>query len=323
MDKTKKSFVFKSQAVKDCMFDKIVEETSFLKEDVSFSARVYCIIYDISENPKCECGKLLEFNQYSIGFRLFCSSKCSANSSIKKEKIVKTNLEKYGCKNAFQTKVAKDNLNAFHADKERVAVSIEKGNQTLKNKLGVASLDDVRRWKYSMSAIAKKDKYGSAGYNNRKKANLSRDEHAIRQKMMETSLKKYGVPHPMQHPDIFDKRIRNSFYYKDYVFPSGKIVQIQGFEDLALDELLLKYNEDEIAVGSKNMPTIWYVFEFVKRRYFPDIFIPKDNLLIEVKSDFTMRANFEINNIKAQAARDHGYNFEFYVYDQYKRRIKM
>ena len=107
------------------------------------------------------------------------------------------------------------------------------------------------------------------------------------------------------------------------MFPSGKVVHIQGFENLALDELLHTYDESDILVGSKNMPKIWYEYATVKRRYYPDIFIPKDNLLIEVKSDFTMRANFEINNIKAQAARDHGYNFEFYVYDQYKRRIKM
>ena len=323
MDKTKKSFAFKPQSIKDGMFDKIVEETSFLNEDVSFSTRVYCIIHDIRGNPTCECGKLLEFNQYSVGFRLFCSVKCSANSSFKKDKIVKTNFDKYGCENAFQTKVARDNLNAFHANKERVTESIEKGNQTLKNKLGVESIEDVIQWKYAASVIAKKDKYGSVGYNNRKKANLSRDEHAIHQKMMETSLKKYGVPHPMQHPEIFDKRIRNSFYYKDYTFPSGKVVQIQGFEDLALDELLLKYTEDEIVVGSKNMPSIWYLFECVKRRYFPDIFIPKDNLLIEVKSDFTMRVNFEINNIKAKAVLDQGYNFEFYIYDKHKLRIKM
>ena len=127
------------------MFDKIVEETSFLNEDVSFSTRVYCIIHDIRGNPTCECGKLLEFNQYSVGFRLFCSVKCSANSSFKKDKIVKTNFDKYGCENAFQTKVARDNLNAFHANKERVTESIEKGNQTLKNKLGVESIEDVKR----------------------------------------------------------------------------------------------------------------------------------------------------------------------------------
>ena len=51
---------------------------------------------------------------------------------------------------------------------------------------------------------------------------------------------------------------KSSYSTKDYTFPSGKIIQVQGYEPYALDELLHTFNEDEIITGSGSVLEIWY-----------------------------------------------------------------
>ena len=50
-----------------------------------------------------------------------------------------------------------------------------------------------------------------------------------------------------------------------------------------------------------------------RRRYYPDIFIPAENKLIDVKSDYTMSVDVEVNNLKAKACIDQGFIFKFEV----------
>jgi hypothetical protein len=63
------------------------------------------------------------------------------------------------------------------------------------------------------------------------------------------------------------------------------------------------------------MSEIWYTTEDnVNHRYYPDFYIPKDNLVIEVKSTFTYEYKKEINELKQKATEDNNYNFEFRIY---------
>jgi len=52
--------------------------------------------------------------------------------------------------------------------------------------------------------------------------------------------------------------IKSSFTKKDYIFPSGRTDKIQGYENFALDELIIneKIYESDIIVGVKNVPEI-------------------------------------------------------------------
>ena len=52
-------------------------------------------------------------------------------------------------------------------------------------------------------------------------------------------------------------------------------------------------------------------------KYYPDIYIPKDNLIIEVKSKWTYSGKpewLETNLLKQQATIVAGYNFKFLIY---------
>ena len=137
----------------------------------------------------------------------------------------------------------------------------------------------------------------------------------IREVVKETMLKRYGVENPMQVPEFFSKQQKSAFAYKEYKFPSGKIVLYQGYEHFCLDDLLEEgYDENDIINSVKEVPTISYVFNDTNRVYFPDIFIPKENKLIEIKSSRTMEIDLHKNLSKAKACVEQGYNYELRIY---------
>jgi Zn-dependent M32 family carboxypeptidase len=112
----------------------------------------------------------------------------------------------------------------------------------------------------------------------------------------------------------FDTFMEARMKWKEYTLPSGKIIRVQGYEDKALNTLLQSYDEEEIVTQRKLIPAIWYyTLDGVRHRYYPDIFIPKDNLIIEVKSKFTMSMQKEKNMLKEQATKNAGYDFKFMI----------
>lgn len=58
----------------------------------------------------------------------------------------------------------------------------------------------------------------------------------VKQKIRNTCIERYGVEHPMQVPEIADKCSKSAFTKKNYTLPSGKILQIQGYEQLKLNQ---------------------------------------------------------------------------------------
>ena len=83
----------------------------------------------------------------------------------------------------------------------------------------------------------------------------------IREKASQTCLKKYGKRNPSQVPEFFEKA-ENSFEKYDYELPSGKIIQLQGYEYLCMDVLLETYHEDDVIAGDRKLiPVITYDFK--------------------------------------------------------------
>lgn len=146
----------------------------------------------------------------------------------------------------------------------------------------------------------------------------SLQSETVRQKARNTNLKKYGVEYPNQNAEVMDKTSRNAYKAKEYVFPSGKIVKIQGYEFLALNYLLHTEHipEDDIMVGAKHVPTIWYTDLLQKRhRHYVDIFIPSQNRCIEVKSTWTIDQQQDNIFLKQIAGKEIGFAYEILVYN--------
>ena len=143
----------------------------------------------------------------------------------------------------------------------------------------------------------------------------------VQDKWAATCLEKYGG-HPNQNIDVQIKSEATSFHYKDYMMPSGNIVKYQGYESLALDELVQLYEEDDISIGRANVPSVNYKIGEKKHVYFPDFFIKSENKIIEVKSVWTIglpRGNVEV---KAQATLKAGYKYEIWVYNEKKVKVE-
>jgi len=138
----------------------------------------------------------------------------------------------------------------------------------------------------------------------------------VRAKASNTCMEKYGVDNPMKVKEFYDKA-NNSFQKKDYTMPSGKIVQLQGYEPQALDLLLEKYTEDQIVTEKKLIPIISYEYEEKECKFYPDFYIPHKNKIIEIKSIYTFSAFESKNNAKILATAKQGYNVEYWIIDKH------
>lgn len=148
---------------------------------------------------------------------------------------------------------------------------------------------------------------------------LKTDE--VKSKRAKTCLERYGG-HPNQNREVQIKSEATSFAYKEYIMPSGAIVKYQGYEDAALDELVQLYEEEDIRIGRTDVPSVNYYIDEKKHVYFPDFFIPHENKIIEVKSEWTitlLRGNVEE---KARATVKAGYTYEIWVYNDKKIRVE-
>ena len=215
-----------------------------------------------------------------------------------KEKRVKTNLERYGVEFSLQRPEIMEKIKKTNLEKYGVGCPLQ--NQEIKDKIKEANLE-----KYGVEHVTQTDN--------------------MKEKTKQTNLERYGVEFVTQNEDIMDKMTKNGYKSKEYKFPSGNIIQIQGYEHYALDELINieKTIESDIITGCKNVPTVWYIdVSSKKRRHFVDIFIPSQNRCIEVKSTWTAKKNEETIFLKQKAAKELGYLYEIWVYDNKGNKVE-
>ena len=241
---------------------------------------------------------------------------------LKFERIKNTMVDKYGVEYAAQNETCMNKMKATTLKK----YGVENANQSqeIKEKIKKSNLEKYG-FEYGLQSEEVKEKRRDTnlekyGFENP----LQREE--IKEKSKNTCLKKYNVEYPCQCPEIYEKQNKNSYYLKDYIMPSGNTIKIQGYEHYALDELCKKENgnENDIITGCKNVPTIWYNDnDNKKHRHFVDIFIPSKNKCIEVKSTWTFKKQKEIVFLKQTAAKELGFLYEIWVYDNKGNKVEL
>ena len=112
--------------------------------------------------------------------------------------------------------------------------------------------------------------------------------------------------------------LQNAYNKKQYLLPSGKLINMQGYENFMFDILLKDENicENDILTNRTDVPEIWIIDKNGKRRrHYVDFYIKSQNRCIEVKSTFT---NQEKNNVfeKQKAAKDLGFIYEIWIFDR-------
>jgi hypothetical protein len=131
---------------------------------------------------------------------------------------------------------------------------------------------------------------------------------------------RFGAAHARKNGAFFRKIRKGMFGFKPYTLPSGRILHLQGYEGLVLSELLRHYKEEDFEFT--NIPTVEYVdAQGRERTYHPDIFIPGENLIIEVKSEWTLMENYDLNRRKQLACLAAGYRYQFHI--KVSRDLKM
>ena len=250
-------------------------------------------------NFGCEiCAKILKFERIKNTMFDKYGVEYAAKSEHFKDKMKSTTLERYGVEHGTQCEEVKEKIRKTNLEKYGFEYGLQ--NEEVKEKRRISNLERY-------------------GFENP----LQREE--IKEKCKQTNLEKYGVEYPSQNTEIYEKMNKTSYYIKEYILPSGNIINIQGYEHFALDELLQNenMNENDIITGCKNVPTIWYNDESGKKhRHFVDIFIPSQNKCIEVKSTWTFKKQKEIVLLKKIAAKELGYLYEIWVYDNKGNKVE-
>jgi hypothetical protein len=253
-----------------------------------------------------------------------------------RNKAKQTCLEKYGCENAMQNEEIKDKIKKTNLEKYGFVSSLQcedvknKVKQTMIERYGVESAFQCKEIKERMENTMM-ERYG-VKYTSQNKELFGKikdkflekygsenpfQSDEFKQKSKQTCLEKYGVEYAMQNSEIMDKNSKNAYKFKDYTFPSGNIIKVQGYEHFALDELQQDgVLEEEIITGCKNVPEIWYEDTSGKQhRHYVDIFIPSKNRCIEIKSTWTVEKKKDCIFLKKEAGKALGYNYEIWVYN--------
>lgn len=299
-----------------------------------------CIPENINCNTKIkskcikdDCSNIYE-KKFHLLFKtnnFFCK-KCSINNGLIKQKqtvqnkygvdnVFKSDKIKETIKNTFITKYGVDNPSKFDEFKNNILeTKIKRYNIKLKKNITE---------EYKNKLIL--DKYGIINFRNseiikNKIKNTCIEKygvehvsklHTIKEQKKINSIQKYGCEYPIQFPEIAEKASKSRYKQKVFQFPSGKQILVQGYEPFALKDLLENENIDEndILVGCKNVPEIWYFDKNGKKhRHYVDIYISSQNRCIEIKSSWTVKK--ENVFIKKQAAENLGFKYEILVYNE-------
>jgi hypothetical protein len=305
----------------------LVIENLILEEcnlSIDLLENLYLIKLNFKEIPRCpNCDKNLKFINYSKGYNKTCSKKCG--SLLGAKTLKKNMIDKYGVENPSQLEEVKEKkkesyIKFLSVDNPSKSKQIrDKKKQNCLDNFGVENwnqLDEVKE-KIKKSNL---EKYGETspmkvkeinekakntfieryGKDARKKGGI------VRLKTEKTNIEKYGFHSPTLNLEIrqkvknsylknYDKTKKRGYLYKDYTLPSGKIVKIQGYEDVFLDEYFKNGSLEENIVISlkeiiKKIGLIRYEKDGVKHNYYPDFYLINEikllklNLIIHLKN---------------------------------------
>ena len=269
---------------------------------------INCCINNSNEQRKTTCLK-----KYG--------NECALQNPDIKEKAKQTMVNKYGVAHTFQSSTLFEKFKNTMNDKYGCNYSFESIDLTKKIR---KTMIDKYGFSHPMQINDIKDKIKQTNLEKYGVENcmMSKD---IKEKAKQTNLEKYGVEHPQQNAEVAEKSAKNAYKSKEYIFPSGKIERIQGYEHYMLNELLQQENilETDIIVSRKDVPTIWYEdANGKKHRYFVDCFIKSQNRCIESKSTWTAQKKKDYIFLKQQALKNAGYKCEIWVYNSKGEKVE-
>lgn len=292
----------------------------------NFTYKSYYETYVSGVTPLCTCNKPLTFYQKTESYANSCGTSACVGNSIRTTKHNWTESQRTADKLAKRTA-------ATLKTAEQKSTQHSKASATFLEKYGVSwvSKSDVQKEK---SRNTKLLKYGTETYNNCKQASISRINRSIEEKnnsanqRRRTNLQRYGIENVLLINASAAKSNKGNASIKDFILPSGKLIGVRGFEPFAITALLTAgYTELELVIHDDYSKYAIEIFKYeaLNRHvlnYYPDIYIPKENKIIEVKSQWWWDGNnatkyksrLDNNLRKRQSVINRGYNYEVWIF---------
>ncbi len=254
---------------------------------------------------ECDCCGII--NEYEFrGIKLLDDNKYNCKKCVNRKEREYSNgakekmIEK--CKLIVKNKIIEDSDFLIKKDiKTKETKKLKYHNETYNNQ--------EKRKKTCLS------KYGTPSHlniNKKKETTLSRygsETYNNQEKKKKTCLLKYGYEHT-NHVDYIFEQIQKSAY-KLKRFENTDLYYRGTYE---LDFLNFCKTNDIII---KNHKSIEYYFEGKSKKYYPDFYHEETNTIIEIKSTYTFKKDYEINLTKEKACLEQGYNFLFIIDKNY------
>lgn len=235
----------------------------------------------------CHCGEPLKFYQHTHKYADTCGHPVCVGKIVSLTKQAWT---------ADQKRRDSTNKRAAAANKtpEQIQAQVKKSKEAFRKKYGVEWVTQSTEYK-AKSKTTKLDRYGNEYFNGNAKtsqawqAKSDAERLEIVNKRRATCLARHGVENALMKPSARVNSAKSNSSGREYKLPSGRIIGVRGYEDAAIDILLKIYSEDALMFDDRMSQYRLPIFDYVTvnqhtAKYYPDIYIPEENKLIEIKS---------------------------------------
>ena len=201
---------------------------------LKFKENAYWYLHNLTNYPKCKiCGNpVTKFYNINVGYREYCSTKCSNSDKDKREKTIKTNIERYGgnapaCSKKVIEKTKQTNLKKYGVESANQLQKIkDKTRKTMYERYGgFGNASEVLREKYIKT---NQERYGADNY-------ASTEE--CRKKMQNTCIERYGVDSYSKTDDFKESIIKHN----QEKYGVNSYTQSQEYKDKTLQTNLDKF----------------------------------------------------------------------------------
>lgn len=241
------------------------------------------------------CGISTRFELFGVGYKRYCSLKCSNSNPHVKLLKEQTCVRNLGVANPSQTESVKRkkittcrlNFGTDHPLQSGVVRATMRENELIRS--GGLYEDPAQRPERNIRYVSTvQERYG---------VNNVSSVSSVKQKRRDTNLRNWGVPNVMQNAEVFTRSMTTGFKRRK-VEINGRFFHLQGYEPSAT-RLLVKLGipVGEISEKAQGIPY------GDGRMYFPDLRI--NRLCVEVKSEYTagLVGSVEVSqNIKDKCA---------------------
>jgi len=227
----------------------------------------------------CEREKEITYAKYIINIKSTGIYCCSEKCGLFKHE--KTCLERYGQKNYSKTKDC-------HNKKKETCLKKYGTENVFQSEIIKTQIKKSNIKNYGVEFVSQLD--------------------WVKEKTKNTNLKRYGVKSAIQNSEVFLKQQKSSHKTK---FHKQTELYYQGsYEKHFLDFCFI--NNIKIKRG-KNIK----YFLDKERVYFSDFYLEESNLIIEIKSYYTLKRDLKENFAKRRATLKSGYNYIFIIDKNY------